>query len=155
MIQPNVLDALIYIFDVVLDDNPPTEVGSEHIEQALTDAGFPRALIDTAMDWLMDLAEGEALKADSHALRVYSAGECLRLSVDCRDRLLQLERQGILSAQNRERVIARLMALDCETIDADTAEWVTLMVLQADEESESEFNAMEGLVFDPAGSCLH
>lgn len=153
--QPNVLDALLYIFDVVLDEAPGEDLASDHIEQALTAAGFPRNLINTAIDWLMDLADCEGLQAPSSAWRLFSEEETRRLDAPCRNRILELERQGILSAQNRERVIARLLALDSPIIGVDEAEWVSLMVLQADRASENEFNALEGLVFDPTGHCLH
>ena len=155
MNQTTVLDALRYIFDVVLDDTAPEDIESERIEQALSDAGFPRKLIATAMDWLMDLAECEGLAEPSAALRMYAPEEARRLDTACRNRLLNLEQQGILSAENRERVIARLLALDIENIGVDEVEWVTLMVLQAYRAAENEFNAMEGLLFDPTGTCLH
>lgn len=134
---------------------PADDMDSDHIEQALSEAGFPPKLIDTAMDWLMNLADGEGLAAPSSAMRMYAPEETARLDIDSQNRLLQLEQQGILSAENRERVIERLMALDNEQIGADEVDWVTLMVLQADEAAENEFNAMEGVVFDPAGVCLH
>ncbi len=153
--QPNVLDALLYIFDVVLDDMPTDDMDSDHIEQALSEAGFPQNLIDNAMDWLMELADGEGLAAPTTAMRLYAPEEQARLDVDSRSRLTHLEYQGILSAENRERVIERLLALDTPIISANEVDWVTLMVLQADRAAENEFNAMEGVLFDPAGSCLH
>ncbi len=153
--QPNVLDALLYIFDVVLDDMPTDDMDSDHIEQALSEAGFPQNLIDNAMDWLMELADGEGLAAPTTAMRLYAPEEQARLDVDSRSRLTHLEHQGILSAENRERVIERLLALDTPIISANEVDWVTLMVLQADRAAENEFNAMEGVLFDPAGACLH
>ncbi|MEN8720398.1 MAG: DUF494 domain-containing protein [Oceanococcaceae bacterium] len=154
--QPNVLDALLYIFDVVLDDMPPgDDMDTGHIEQALSAAGFPQRLIDNAMDWLMDLADAEGLSAPSTAIRLYAPEETARLDVGSRSRLVHLEHQGILSAANRERVIERLLALDSPQITANEVDWVTLMVLQADRAAENEFNAMEGVIFDPAGACLH
>lgn len=153
--QPNVLDALLYIFDVVLDDMPTDDMDSDHIEQALSDAGFPQKLIDNAMDWLMELADGEGLAAPSTAMRLFAPEEKARLDVESRSRLCQLETQGILSAENRERVIERLLALDTPLISANEVDWVTLMVLQADRAAENEFNVMEGVLFDPAGACLH
>ncbi len=153
--QPNVLDALLYIFDVVLDDMPTDDMDSDHIEQALSEAGFPQKLIDNAMDWLMELADGEGLAAPTTAMRLFAPEEQARLDVGSRSRLTQLETQGILSAENRERVIERLLALDTPLISANEVDWVTLMVLQADRAAENEFNAMEGVLFDPAGTCLH
>jgi len=155
LIQPNVLDALLYIFDVVLDDMPTDDMDSDHIEQALTEAGFPKKLIDNAMDWLMELADGEGLAAPTTAMRIFAPEEQSRLDVDSRSRITQLETQGILSAENRERVIERLLALDTPLISTNEVDWVTLMVLQADRAAENEFNAMEGVLFDPAGTCLH
>lgn len=153
--QPNVLDALLYIFDVVLDEMPSDDMDSSQIEEALSAAGFPQNLIENAMDWLMDLADSEGLAAPSHAIRVYAPEEIARMDVESRNRMLQLEAQGILSAENRERVIAQLLALDTPLITANEVDWVALMVLQADRAAENEFNVMEGVLFDPAGDCLH
>lgn len=134
---------------------PTDDMDSDHIEQALTEAGFPKNLIDNAMDWLMELADGEGLAAPTTAMRLFAPEEQIRLDVESRSRLTQLETQGILSAENRERVIERLLALDTPVISPNEVDWVTLMVLQADRAAENEFNAMEGVLFDPAGTCLH
>ena len=85
---------------------------------------------------------------------------------DCRGYLLSLERTGILSPQQREIVIERLLALDGpashhagaaynppeynEELDVSQLKWVVLMVLSSQPGEELACSRMEDLVFDLA-----
>jgi uncharacterized protein Smg (DUF494 family) len=62
--------------------------------------------------------------------------------------MMYLEQIGILSAHQRELVIDRLMALDCEEIDVDDIKWVVLMVLFSQPGEETAYARMEDLVFE-------
>ena len=70
-------------------------------------------------------------------------GELSRLSVDCRGLLLSLERLDILSTQQRELVIDRLLALDVEDLDTEQVRWVVLMVLSSQPGQEQACARME------------
>jgi len=59
-----------------------------------------------------------------------------------------LERSGILSPQQREIVIERLLALDASELDVDQLKWVVLMVLSSQPGEELACARMEDLVFD-------
>ena len=83
-------------------------------------------------------------------MRIYTDSERSRLPTDCRGYLLQLERTGILSPQQREIVIERLMALDTEELDVAQLKWVVLMVLSSQPGEELACSRMEDLVFDLA-----
>ena len=60
----------------------------------------------------------------------------------------QLERQGILSPQQREIVIERLVALDADEVDIERLKWVVLMVLSSQPGQEQACARMEDLLFD-------
>jgi Smg protein len=81
-------------------------------------------------------------------LRVYTDAERTHLPAECRGYLFELERTGILSAQQREIVIERLLALDGTELDVDQLKWVVLMVLSSQPGQELACSRMEDLVFD-------
>ena len=78
----------------------------------------------------------------------YTDEERNHLPADCRGYLLALERSGILSPQQREIVIERLLALDASELDVDQLKWVVLMVLSSQPGEELACARMEDLVFD-------
>jgi Smg protein len=156
----SVLDILIYVFDQYMLAEAPEVPEREALAADLERAGFGRHNVERALDWLADLA-GERSRPDmsSRALRVFSAEELERISTSCRGYLLQLEQQGILSPLQREIVIDRLVALDCdkdsEEIDIDRLKWLVLMVLSSQPGQEQACARMEDLVFDELDSLPH
>jgi Smg protein len=126
-------------------------------------AGFPGENVERALDWLADLAgerdrppildaigspAEQAAKPRARSLRVFTDAERARLSADSRGYLLTLERAGILSPQQREIVIDRLMALGHEELDLSQLKWIVLMVLSSQPGQELACSLMEDLVFD-------
>ena len=83
-----------------------------------------------------------------YAMRVFTDAERHHLPSDCRGYLLTLERTGILSPQQREIVIERLLALDANELDVNQLKWVVLMVLSSQPGEELACSRMEDLVFD-------
>ena len=69
--------------------------------------------------------------------------------------LLHLENLGILSAQQREVVIDRLLALEADDIDIEQLKWVVLMVLFSQPGQENAYQRMEDLVFDERRDAMH
>jgi Smg protein len=63
---------------------------------------------------------------------------------------MSLEQGGILSPQQREIVIERLLALDADDLDLEQVKWVVLMVLSSQPGQEQACARMEDLVFDDA-----
>jgi len=96
-------------------------------------------------------------KLAGHAGVDESAGQAAgsRLTVECRGLLLSLEQVGILSAQQREIVIDRLLALDAEDLDIEQVKWVVLMVLSSQPGQEQACARMEDLVFESPESAPH
>ena len=160
-----VLDILIYVFDRYMLDETPDVPEREALARDLESAGFAEANVERALDWLADLAgernrpqltgPTDADKVPQAAMRIYTAQELTRLTVDCRGLLLSLEQAGILSPQQREIVIERLLALDAEDFDLEQVKWVVLMVLSSQPGQELAFQRLEDLVSDTRTGAPH
>jgi Smg protein len=138
MTTGSVLEILIYVFDRYMLEETPEVPQREHLARDLKHAGFAPAKVERALDWLTDLAFGnervaEAAGADtgSAGVRVFTDGELARLSTECRGLLLTLERARVLTVQQREIVIERMLALDADEPDTEQLKWVVLMVLSS------------------------
>jgi Smg protein len=165
MMTGTVLDILIYVFDRYMLDEVPEVPEREHLARDLERVGFAHANVERALDWLADLAserDRPALSAGpaangaaSGALRIYSDGELARLSTESRGFLVTLERLGILSPQQREIVIDRMLALDADELDTEQLKWVVLMVLSSQPGQEQAFERLEDLVCDVQSHTPH
>ncbi len=155
--KESILDVLLYLFENYFDDDLEVVTDQTTLETELEAAGFPREEIEHAFDWLADLEEHREKTqfTAQDSIRIFADSEILRLNAECRGFLLHVERLGILSADARETVIDRLLALDDEDIGADQAKWVILMVLFAQPGGEDNFARMEDLVYDPQGDWMH
>ena len=150
MIDNTVFDILIYVFDRYVLEELPASAERETLARDLESAGFAEANVERALDWLADLADERErpILRGSSAMRVYAPGEMARLDPQCRGLLTSLEASGILSANQREIVIDRLLALDVEELDLEQVKWVVLMVLSSQPGQELAYARMEDLVFD-------
>ncbi|HET7675799.1 MAG TPA: DUF494 domain-containing protein [Gammaproteobacteria bacterium] len=158
--KENVLDVLLYLFENYLDDDDVAAYADRDVLTVeLEAAGFPRAEIIKAFDWLEGLAsedaEAPALLPGRGAIRVFNSEEMARLDVRCRGFLRHLENIGILDAAQREVVIDRILALETDTVDLDDVKWVILMVLFNQPGQETAFARMEDLVFENREAVLH
>ena len=150
MTTGSVLDILIYVFDRYMLDEAPEVPQRAHLARDLERAGFAPAKVQSALDWLTELACGQLRVPDSAApqrgLRVFTDSELARLSTECRDVLLRLARGGVLTIAQRELVIERLLALETDEPDTEQLKWVVLMVLSSQPGQEL---AVERLVNAP------
>ena len=147
-----VLEILIYVFDRYMLADTPEVPERDELALDLERAGFSGDNVERALDWLADLA-GERDRpflegGGNRAMRIFTDSERARLPTDCQGDLLTLERTGILSPQQREIVIERLLALDDEELDVNQLKWVVLMVLSSQPGEELACSRMEDLVFD-------
>jgi len=145
----SVLDILIYVFDRYMLDEVPEVPEREDLARQLEGAGFKQHNVERALDWLADLAcvrDALPLEGSGPAVRIFCEGEVTRLSTECRGFLLTLERLGILSTQQREVVIERMLALDSDELDTEQLKWVVLMVLSSQPDQEHAFARLEDLV---------
>jgi len=147
----SVLDILIYVFDRYMLEESPEVPERDDLARHLEGAGFTHQNVERALDWLADLAcvrDAMPLAGNGRAVRVYSDGELSRLSTECRGFLLTLERLGILSTQQREVVIERMLALDADELDTEQLKWVVLMVLSSQPDQLHAFERLEHFVAD-------
>ena len=161
MMTGTVLDILIYVFDRYMLDEVPEVPEREHLARDLERVGFAHANVERALDWLADLASERDRPPlaigplATGALRIYSDGELARLSTECRGFLVTLERLGILSPQQREIVIDRMLALDADELDTEQLKWVVLMVLSSQPGQELAFERLDDLVSDNHTGAPH
>ena len=148
----SVLDILIYVFDRYMLDDGQDVPERDELAQNLEEVGFEGVKVERALDWLADLAgerdRPELADSGKRAMRVFTDAELTHLPADCRGYLLTLERIGILSPQQREIVIERLLALEANELDVAQLKWVALMVLSSQPGEEFACSRMEDLVFD-------
>jgi Smg protein len=160
MMKENVLDVLMYLFENYLDDDEEeTETDRESLTVELEEAGFPKAEINKAFDWLENLAQNPPASEPSitrhDGFRVYAEQELTRLTTECRGFIQYLENIGILEIAQREVVIDRIMALESNEIDLEQVKWIILMVLFNHPGQEDAYSRMEDLVFDDAFGVMH
>jgi len=150
MMTDSVLDILIYVFDRYMLAETPAVPEREELARDLRRAGFTPRRVERALDWLTELAFGnERARLEppvAGGLRVFTASELTRLSTECRGFLLRLERAQVLSAEQRELVIERLLALDAEEPDIEQLQWVVLMVLSSQPGQEHAVERLGGLM---------
>jgi Smg protein len=145
----SVLDILIYVFDRYMLDEVPEVPERDDLARHLEGAGFTHHNVERALDWLADLAcvrDALPLEGNGAAVRIFSDGELSRLSTECRGFLFTLERLGVLSPQQREVVIERMLALDADELDTEQLKWVVLMVLSSQPDQQHAFARLEDLV---------
>jgi Smg protein len=159
----SVLDILIYVFDRYMLADAPEVPEREHLARDLERAGFTPANVERALDWLTDLAFGhdraplpEATSGTTAGgVRVFSDSELARLSTECRGFLFTLERLGVLTPQQREIVIERMLALDADEPDTEQLKWVVLMVLSSQPGQELAFERLDDLVSEQHSGSPH
>jgi Smg protein len=171
----SVLDILIYVFDRYMLDEAPEMLERDDLARDLERAGFGHAHVERALDWLAALVEAANRSAErsasvastaeagdsrdrasaTGAFRVFSECEAARLSTECRGFLMTLERLGVLTAQQREIVVERMLALDADELDTEQLKWVVLMVLSSQPDGGQAFARMEDLALGPAPRPPH
>jgi Smg protein len=162
MTTGSVLDILIFVFDRYMFAATPAVPDRARLAHDLQQAGFGHADVERALDWLTDLALGPErtalvprAAAASRGVRVFTDSELARLSRECRGLLLTLEHAQVITPQQRELVIERLLALEAEELDAEELKWVVLMVLSSQPGQELALERLTELVADMHGRAPH
>jgi Smg protein len=159
MMTGSVLDILIYVFDRYMLNETPDVPERERLARDLERVGFAPGNVERALDWLTDLAFGHQQAAEAAraagGVRVFSDSELVRLSTECRGLLLTLENAHVLTPQQRELVIERLLALDADESDTEQLKWVVLMVLSSAPGQELAVERLGGLMADARLSAPH
>ncbi|HWU69012.1 MAG TPA: DUF494 domain-containing protein [Stenotrophobium sp.] len=154
--KETVLDVLMYL----LENYQSVEFSDTENQAALSDelvaAGFPEEEVRHAFTWLDGLEQQRQrplVFGPGGALRLYTREEQDRISTECRGFLLYLEQLGILTAESRELVIGRLLAI-VEEIDLERVKWVCLLVLINQPEAEEACLQLEDMLYYQ-GDFLH
>jgi len=162
MTTGSVLDILIYVFDRYMLDEGASVPQRAHLARDLERAGFAAAKVERALDWLTELAFGHerlpaqhAGRARAAAVRVFTDSELARLSTECRGFLLRLERDRVLTPDQREIVIERLLALETDEPDTEQVKWVVLMVLSSHPGHEQAVERLGRLIAETRVSAPH
>ena len=149
----------MYLFENFSEQDYEHSPSQVVLRDELLQAGFGEPEVDRALDWLEELAATEAQpfanKPAKRSIRLFSIRELARLDTQCRGYIIYLEQIGILSPEQRELVLDRLMALDSPDVDVDQVKWVVLMVLFSQPGQESAFARMEDLVFEEDAGIVH
>jgi Smg protein len=158
--KQDVLDVLMYLFETYMtDEGAENEPDRSALKGELERAGFHIREIDRALDWLDGLTDGpdiSRLRAPTaRATRIFNDVERAHLDIHAQGYIIYLEQIGILSAEQRELLIDRLMALGTDEVDIEQIKWVVLMVLFSQPGQETAYARMEDLVFDENPGLLH
>ncbi len=158
MINPSVLDTVLYLFENYLEDCEETPQRAT-LEDVLHSSGFPESTVRRALDWL-EVLEAPASEPAAEAFgagssRVFSPQECMQLTPGARGFLLYLEQVGVLDAVQRELVIERLLALDNDEVDTEEVQWVVLLSLFRRPGQEAAFAQMEDLLYAEMAEFAH
>lgn len=159
--KENILDVLMYLFENYMIEDTEYQPDQESLARELMLAGFGDGDISRAFDWLENLSElcdrGQTAMPGgaTTAFRHYSAAECDRIDPFARGLLLSLVQGGVLTPSEREMVIDRLLALDCDELDPDHVKWVIMMVLSNCADNPDDYAWIEDLMFDDVQPLFH
>ncbi len=160
MVNENLIDVLIYIYEHYMDSDNTVPRDQILLEEELRKAGFTKLEIDSAFDWLDELAQRQGSLVDSpvgtsKSIRIYSNVEQQHLDLEIQGLLHYLVHAGILDPVSRELVIERAMALDSQELDADDIKWIVLLVLLNQPGRENAIALMEEIVYNGDSGHLH
>jgi Smg protein len=162
MTTGSVLKVLIYVYDHYMLADPADVPERHHMLEDLQRRGFSVSEVVQAMEWLSALVGDQRaspgasdMESARGALRVFTDGELSRLSADCRAFLLLLDRQRVLTPQQRELVIERALALDVDEVGVDQLKWVVLLVLSSQPGQELAFARFESVMSAADGAVRH
>ncbi len=157
--KESILDVLLYLFEHCFDEASDLVRDRDSLQLTLLDAGFSPTEIHKAFAWLDGLAEqrpaGHRAPGSTGPVRVFAPEEFARLSPEGVGFLVYLEQSGVLTAEQREWVLDRALALDQDELDLDDLKWVVLMVLFNQPGAEEAYAWMESLMFGDDTDVLH
>lgn len=156
--KESILNVLLYLFEHYIYDQPDLVQDHDTLQNNLIQVGFSVSEVSRAFDWLETLAQDRPVSQAAVAqkpLRLFAGPELERFDMESRGFLTFLEHQSVITAQQRELVIDRAMALDQEDIELDDLKWVVLMVLFNQPGSEAAFAWMENQIFMDEPEPIH
>ncbi|HUA24806.1 MAG TPA: DUF494 domain-containing protein [Steroidobacteraceae bacterium] len=159
MTTGSVLKVLIYVYDHYMLADPADVPERHRMLEDLQRRGFSVSEVVHAMEWLSALVGDQRASpgpADADcargAMRVFDGGELSRLAAESRAFLMLLDRQHVLTPQQRELVIERALALDVDEVEVEQLKWVVLLVLSSQPGQELAFARFESVMSTAGGS---
>jgi Smg protein len=159
MTTGSVLKVLIYVYDHYMLADPADVPERHRMLEDLQRRGFSVSEVVHAMEWLSALVGDQRASPDPAdaecvrgAMRVFDDGELSRLAADSRAFLMLLDRQHVLTPQQRELVIERALALDVDEVEVEQLKWVVLLVLSSQPGQELAFARFESVMSTAGGS---
>jgi len=155
--EETVLGVLMYLFHNHMEKDNQLNLNDMELIDELKSAGFHAHSIGKAFRWLHHLVEfaGQDVPPSAQSFRVFSEEECWLMDIECRNFIIALEHQGILTPMTREIVIHQTLELINEGVDLSLLKWVTLMVLFNMPNCENALSHMEFLVLANALDNIH
>lgn len=160
MVNENLIDVLIYIYENYMDSDDAAPRDQILLEEELLKAGFSQSEIESAFDWLDELARRQVSLVDSpvgggESIRIFSEQEQHQLDVEMQGLLHHLLQTGILDPTSHELVIERAMALNSQELTTDDIKWIVLLVLLNQPGRENAIALMEEIVYNGDPGHLH
>jgi Smg protein len=142
------LNVLMYLFHNYMGKENQLDLNNMTLVDELKSAGFHAHTIGRAFRWLHHLVElaSQDVPPSDHSFRVFNEQESWLISTECRNFIVSLEQEGILTPHAREIVIHQTLELINEGVDIHLLKWVTLMVLFNMPNCEQALSHMEFLV---------
>ena len=125
-------DILVYLVENYFHNGQLPD--AETISKRLSAAGFEDDDISEALSWLSGFDQSSGVGSNaafvhSRGFRVYADEESANLTTEARGFILFLEDSDIISAQQRELIIERVLALAEPGVDLEKIKLIVLMVL--------------------------
>lgn len=125
-------DILVYLVENYFHSGQLPD--AETISKRLSAAGFEDEDISEALTWLSGFEQSSGVGNDSafvhsRGFRIYADEELANLTAEARGFILFLEDSDIITAQQRELIIERVLALAEPGVDLEKIKLIVLMVL--------------------------
>ncbi|MEE9327053.1 MAG: DUF494 domain-containing protein [Cocleimonas sp.] len=155
--KENTLDVLFYLFDNYAETEDVAQ-NRDVLHGELKNAGFPKARITKAFDWLESLADDGDIyltEPNNNSFRQFSKYEARFLDQESQNYLVSLRHSGVLTSEMFERAIDRVLTLGDEEFDLSRLKWVILMLLLNQPDSEAEYIWMDDVALGEETPVYH
>ena len=117
--EESVLSVLMYLYHHFTENEIDVDLTDMQLIDELKSAGFHAHQIGRAFRWLHLLSEFvvQETTPSEYSFRVFTEAESQLLDLECRNFIIALENQGILSPRTREIVIHQAIELLQDGVD--------------------------------------
>jgi Smg protein len=151
------LDVLFYLLDNFSDYDDSGQ-NRDILHDQLEDAGFPATKITQAFDWLESLSDEKKYiitPPREYSTRIFSTSEQHWLNPECQGYLMFLHDSQVLSRDNMEFIIDKVLALKDVDFNLNKLKWVVLMILLNQPDKEAEFAWMDDIAMGGSLPVYH